>query len=101
MGEGPDVMPVELTQLKRPVSAYLRDNPHYTFAGFNFPPITAKRLISRESSTGHGLQSGFGWMASMLLAVRLFSSANADLCYEYLLSHRHVFPFASILVRII
>jgi hypothetical protein len=50
---------------------------------------------------GHGLQSGFGWMASMLLAVRLFSSANADLCYEYLLSHRHVFPFASILVRII
>jgi hypothetical protein len=40
-------------------------------------------------------------MASMLLAVRLFSSANADLCYEYLLSHRHVFPFASILARII
>src|ERR1700739_714170 len=39
-------------------------------------------------------------MASMLLAVCLFSSANADLCYKYLLSHRHVFPFASILARI-
>jgi len=43
MGEGlpffiqrVDVMPVELTQLKRPVSAYLRDNLHCTFAGFNF-----------------------------------------------------------------
>jgi uncharacterized protein len=32
-----DVMPVELTQLKRPTSAYLHDNLHYTFAGFNFP----------------------------------------------------------------
>lgn len=45
MGEGlpffmqrVDVMPVELTQLKRPVSAYLRENLHYTFAGFNFTP---------------------------------------------------------------
>jgi hypothetical protein len=43
MGEGlpffmqrVDVMPVELTQLKRPVSAYLRDNLHYTFAGLIF-----------------------------------------------------------------
>lgn len=45
MGEGlpffmqrVDAMPVELTKLKRPVSAYLRDNLHYTFAGFNFLP---------------------------------------------------------------
>lgn len=45
MGEGlpffmqrVDAMPVELTKLKRPVSAYLRDNLHYTFAGFNFMP---------------------------------------------------------------
>jgi len=45
MGEGlpffirrVDVMPVELTKPKRPVSAYLRDNLHYTFAGFNFAP---------------------------------------------------------------
>ena len=44
---------------------------------------------------------GLRRIASMLLVVCFFSSANADLCYEYLLSHRHVFPFASILVRII
>src|SRR5580704_6539663 len=52
MGEGlpffmqrVDVMPVELTQLKRPVSAYLRDNLHYTFAGFNFPPTFLDLLL--------------------------------------------------------
>ena len=52
MGEGlpffmqrVDVMPVELTQLKRPVSAYLCDNLHYTFAGFNFPPTFLDLLL--------------------------------------------------------
>jgi uncharacterized protein len=52
MGEGlpffmqrVDVMPVELTQLKRPVSAYLRDNLHYTFAGFNFLPTFLDLLL--------------------------------------------------------
>jgi predicted phosphodiesterase len=41
-----DVMPIELTRLKRPVSAYLRDNLHYTFAGFNFPPTAASSRCS-------------------------------------------------------
>lgn len=52
MGEGlpffmqrVDVMPVELTRLKRPVSAYLRDNLHYTFAGFNFPATFLDLLL--------------------------------------------------------
>jgi predicted TIM-barrel fold metal-dependent hydrolase len=52
MGEGlpffmqrVDVMPVELTRLKRPVSAYLRNNLHYTFAGFNFPPTFLDLLL--------------------------------------------------------
>jgi uncharacterized protein len=52
MGEGlpffmqrVDVMPVEVTKLKRPVSAYLRDNLHYTFAGFNFPPTFLDLLL--------------------------------------------------------
>jgi uncharacterized protein len=52
MGEGlpffmqrVDVMPVELTRLKRPVSAYLRDNLHYTFAGFNFTPTFLDLLL--------------------------------------------------------
>jgi uncharacterized protein len=31
-----DVMPVAMTKLKRPISAYLRENIHYTFSGFNF-----------------------------------------------------------------
>jgi uncharacterized protein len=31
-----DVMPTALTKLKRPISAYLRENVHYTFSGFNF-----------------------------------------------------------------
>ena len=35
----------ELTKLKRPVSAYLRDNLHYTFAGFNFPPTFLDLLL--------------------------------------------------------
>ena len=52
MGEGlpffmqrVDRMPVELTKLKRPVSAYLLDNLHYTFAGFNFPPTFLDLLL--------------------------------------------------------
>lgn len=40
-----DVMPVELTGLKRPVSDYLRENLHYTFAGFNFPPTFLDLLL--------------------------------------------------------
>jgi predicted TIM-barrel fold metal-dependent hydrolase len=52
MGEGlpffmqrVDRMPIELTKLKRPVSAYLRDNLHYTFGGFNFPPTFLDLLL--------------------------------------------------------
>jgi len=52
MGEGlpffmqrVDVMPVEVTGLKRPVSDYLRENLHYTFAGFNFPPTFLDLLL--------------------------------------------------------
>ncbi|HXX19991.1 MAG TPA: amidohydrolase family protein [Candidatus Acidoferrum sp.] len=33
-----DTMSVSLTKLKRPMSAYLRENVHYTFSGFNFTP---------------------------------------------------------------
>jgi uncharacterized protein len=52
MGEGlpffmqrVDVMPAELTRLKRPVSDYLRENLHYTFAGFNFPATFLDLLL--------------------------------------------------------
>jgi predicted TIM-barrel fold metal-dependent hydrolase len=33
-----DAMPMAMTRLKRPISAYLRENVHYTFSGFNFTP---------------------------------------------------------------
>jgi len=45
MGEGlpfmqsrADIMTTALTGLKRPVSAYLCENVHYTFSGFNYTP---------------------------------------------------------------
>lgn len=33
-----DVMPMPMTRLQRHISAYLRENVHYTFSGFNFTP---------------------------------------------------------------
>jgi predicted TIM-barrel fold metal-dependent hydrolase len=33
-----DVMPSAVTKLQRPISAYLRENLHYTFSGFNYLP---------------------------------------------------------------
>lgn len=33
-----DIMTPAITGLKRPISAYLRENIHYTFSGFNFTP---------------------------------------------------------------
>jgi uncharacterized protein len=52
MGEGlpfmfqrVDIMATEFTKLKRPVSAYLRDNLHYTFSGFNFSPTFLDLLL--------------------------------------------------------
>ena len=52
MGEGlpfmfqrMDIMPRAVTKLQRPVSAYLRENVHYTFSGFNFPPTFLDLLL--------------------------------------------------------
>ncbi|HZZ60484.1 MAG TPA: amidohydrolase family protein [Roseiarcus sp.] len=38
MIERVDAMPPSMTGLEKPVSAYLRENVHYTFSGFNFLP---------------------------------------------------------------
>ncbi len=40
-----DVMPPSMTKLARPISAYLRENVHYTFAGFNFTPTFLDLLL--------------------------------------------------------
>jgi uncharacterized protein len=40
-----DVMPMAMTKLKRPISAYLIENVHYTFSGFNFTPTFLDLLL--------------------------------------------------------
>jgi predicted TIM-barrel fold metal-dependent hydrolase len=40
-----DVMPMAMTKLKRPMSAYLIENVHYTFSGFNFTPTFLNLLL--------------------------------------------------------
>jgi predicted TIM-barrel fold metal-dependent hydrolase len=40
-----DIMPPAVTGLKRPYKDYLRDNVHYTFSGFNFPPAFLDLLL--------------------------------------------------------
>ncbi len=40
-----DVMPMAMTRLKRPMSAYLIENVHYTFSGFNFTPTFLDLLL--------------------------------------------------------
>ncbi len=38
-------LPRELTKLDRPMAAYLRENVHYTFSGFNFTPAFLNLLL--------------------------------------------------------
>jgi predicted TIM-barrel fold metal-dependent hydrolase len=38
-------LPTELTKLDRPVGAYLRENIHYTFSGFNWTPAFLDLLL--------------------------------------------------------
>jgi len=40
-----DVMPMAMTKINRPISAYLRENVHYTFSGFNFTPTFLDLLL--------------------------------------------------------
>ena len=38
-------LPPEMTKLARPIGAYLRENVHYTFGGFNFPGTFMNLLL--------------------------------------------------------
>jgi hypothetical protein len=40
-----DIIPMAVTKLKRPILAYLKENLHYTFSGFNFPPAFLDLLL--------------------------------------------------------
>ena len=39
------MIPMEMAKLARPLGAYLRENVHYTFAGFNFPATFLDLLL--------------------------------------------------------
>jgi hypothetical protein len=43
-------MTSELTKLERPIGAYLRENLHYTFGGFNFPGTFMNLLLEIDAS---------------------------------------------------
>jgi len=45
MIERVDAIPPSATGLKKPISAYLRENVHYTFAGFNFTAVFLQLLL--------------------------------------------------------
>ena len=40
-----DIMTPAMTKLRRPISAYLRENIHYSFSGFNFTPAFLDLLL--------------------------------------------------------
>lgn len=92
MGEGlpffmqrVDVMPVELTKLERPVSAYLRDNLHYTFAGFNFPPTFLDLLL--EVGVGRIMFSADHPYASMAKARAFLDQIPVSAADRALIAH--------------
>lgn len=38
-------LPTQVTKLDRPIGAYLRENLHYTFSGFNYTPTFLDLLL--------------------------------------------------------
>ena len=44
-----DVLPMAATKLQRPISAYLRENVHYTFSGMNYPELFLNLLLQLGS----------------------------------------------------
>ena len=92
MGEGlpffmqrVDVMPVELTKLRRPVSTYLRDNLHYTFAGFNFPATFLDLLL--EIGVGRIMFSADYPYASMVKARAFLEQIPVTAADRALIAH--------------
>jgi predicted TIM-barrel fold metal-dependent hydrolase len=44
-----DIIPQATTKLKRPISAYLKQNVHYTFSGMNYPELFLNLLLQLGS----------------------------------------------------
>jgi predicted TIM-barrel fold metal-dependent hydrolase len=40
-----DIIPMATTKLKRPISAYMKENVHYTFSGMNYPSLFLNLLL--------------------------------------------------------
>ncbi len=48
-------LPTQLTKLKRPIGAYLRENLYYTFSGFNYTPEFPRPAVSGGGRADHVL----------------------------------------------
>jgi predicted TIM-barrel fold metal-dependent hydrolase len=71
--------PTQLTKLKRPLGAYLRENVHYTFGGFNFPATFLDLLL--EVGVGRIMFSvdyPYGNMAEARAFLEQLPVASAD-----------------------
>ena len=71
--------PTELTKLQRPFGAYLRENVHYTFGGFNFP-ATFQNLLS-EVGVGRimfSVDHPYGSMAEAKTFLQQIPVSDAD-----------------------
>ena len=71
--------PTELTKLKRPLGAYLRENVHYTFGGFNFPATFLNLLL--EVGVGRimfSVDHPYGSMAEARAFLQQLPVSDAD-----------------------
>jgi uncharacterized protein len=71
-----DVMPIALTALKRPVSAYLKENLHYTISGFNF--ASTFQLVATEIGVDRMMFSTDYPYASMSDATNFLNALPID-----------------------
>jgi uncharacterized protein len=67
-----DVMPTAITKLRRPITAYLRENIYYTFSGFDITATfldlllqlgTDRIMFSADYPTDRCCKHALFWMA--------------------------------------
>jgi uncharacterized protein len=72
-------LPTEVTKLNRPIGAYLRENVHYTFGGFNFPATFLNLLL--EVGVGRimfSVDHPYGSMAEARAFLQQLPASEAD-----------------------
>jgi uncharacterized protein len=72
-------LPTELTKLQRPFGAYLKENVHYTFGGFNFP-ATFQNLLAEVGVERimFSVDYPYGSMAEARAFLEQLPLSNAD-----------------------